>query len=170
MEEVKSLNSQRPPAIRVPMPDPIAIHEAIFHFFGEGDRPNYASVRKVADRNPYARVRARLASKWNVEDFWDLGAGAVSFRYLLKDHPDRVSVYLSMVGPFAYVEGWTGELIGTDVDAILEGYGFMLLGHELLASRLPFWPPDPISGEVGNLWEFLFDFEVELRPKMEPAE
>jgi hypothetical protein len=134
---------------------PVAMAEMITRFFGSAAHPDYSGMRDVFARDPYRPLRELLSRRWDVFDRsdpnYDLG-----FVYVLTDHPDRLTVRLSAVGPYAaIVDGnWRFVCDGDVADLIIQA-GFRLLDRVQLEEPVLVWEPEA----TGSVYEFLFEFD-----------
>jgi hypothetical protein len=130
----------------------------VFRFFGPGAIPNFSGTKAVLDRDPYRPLRDQFSERWRVADSTDLNYD-VSFQWGLLDHPEPLTLRLSMVGPYAVIIRRGTELVDDpEIDAILVQAGFIKLSKDILSLPVPTWEPEYSAA----LYEFLFAFDEGL--------
>jgi hypothetical protein len=134
---------------------PTAMAEMITRFFGLTAHPDYSGMGDVFARDPYRSLRELLSRHWRVFDRsdpnYDLG-----FAYILTDHPDRLTVRLSAVGPYAVIIDANRRLVlEGDVADLITQAGFQLLSRIQLEEPVLIWEPEA----TGSAYEFLFEFD-----------
>lgn len=72
---------------------PSAMLELIGRYFGFGAMPDYSRTLSIIDRDPYRRVRERLAQSWDLIDLTDNNSD-LGYVFALANHPDDVTVRL----------------------------------------------------------------------------
>ena len=134
---------------------PPAMIELIVRYFGQGAWPDYSRTPAIIERDPYRRVRARLAERWRLEDLTDHNDD-LGNEWWLQGDDGEWGVRLSFVGPYAIIVDSSGHAVEPlPVVEILDDAGFQLLGEELLSSPVTIWSPE----WEAPLWELLFEFD-----------
>jgi hypothetical protein len=137
---------------------PVAMLEVIGRFFGFAALPDYSRSLAVFERDPYLPLRTRLATLWSLLDLTDYNSD-LGFVYVLGDHPARLTVRLSIVGPYAVLLDESGHVVQPlDVSEVVRTAGFVLLGQEVLELQVDIWGPE----FGGSVYEFLFEFDQGL--------
>jgi hypothetical protein len=92
---------------------------------------------------------------WEIFDLTDYNSD-LGFVYALVSHPARLTVRLSLVGPYAVILTEAGQIAdAADVADILHSAGFQLLAREVLELPVTAWSPEA----EGSVYEFLFEFD-----------
>lgn len=85
-----------------------AMLELIGRFFGFNAVPDYCRTLSIFERDPYRPVRELLAQSWRLLDLTDNNSD-LGFVYSLVDHPAKLTVRLSIVGPYALIVTDAGD-------------------------------------------------------------